>query len=192
METRRETASALYQLKLGHGYNKAYLFYIQETASAFYQLKLGHGYNKAYLFCIGKADSLRCSCRVQQTLEHLLFSCKWLRQDHKILRHDLSNSRLTLPLLLNTKQGIQATEHQLFKVSKRSISIDFLPLSILNAFLNSIPNVFSLLQALWQAHWPFIAADGFVTPPTVDVPDTTNTRTSQPAWPHRHDLGRGR
>jgi hypothetical protein len=81
----------------------------QETASAFYQLKLGHGYNKAYLFCIGKTDSPRCSCGALQTPEYLLLSCKWLRQDRRILHHDLSNARLTLPLLLNTKQGIQAT-----------------------------------------------------------------------------------
>jgi hypothetical protein len=29
-------------------------------------------------------------------------------------------------------------------------------------------------------------------PPTVDVSDTTNTRTRQPAWPHRYNPGRGR
>jgi hypothetical protein len=39
----------------------------RETASAFYQLKLGHGYNKAYLFRIGKADSLCFSCGALQT-----------------------------------------------------------------------------------------------------------------------------
>jgi hypothetical protein len=38
-----------------------------------------------------------------------LISCKWLRQDRRILHHDLSNARLKLPLLLNTNQGIQAT-----------------------------------------------------------------------------------
>jgi hypothetical protein len=48
------------------------------------------------------------------------------------------------------------TKRQLLKVSKSSISIDFLPLSFSKAFLNSIPNVFSLLQALWQARWPFL------------------------------------
>jgi hypothetical protein len=51
----------------------------QETAT-FYQLKLGHGYNKAYLFRIGKADSPRCSCGALQTPDHLLLSCKWLNQ----------------------------------------------------------------------------------------------------------------
>jgi hypothetical protein len=44
-------------------------------------------------------------------------------------------------------------------VSKRSIFIDSLSHPISNAFLNLIPNVFSLLQALWQARWP-VAAEG--------------------------------
>jgi ribonuclease HI len=81
----------------------------REIASAFYQLKLGHGYNKAYLHRIGQADSPLCSCGAKQTPEHLLLSCKWLRADRKILREDLCNKHLTLPLLLHTKQGITAT-----------------------------------------------------------------------------------
>lgn len=81
----------------------------REVASAFYQLKLGHGYNKAYLYRMGKADSPFCSCGAKQTPEHLLLSCKWLRADRKILRDELSNVHLTLPLLLHTKQGIAAT-----------------------------------------------------------------------------------
>ena len=81
----------------------------RETASAFYQLKIGHGYNKAYLFRIGKADSPICSCGTKQTPEHLLLSCKWLNKDRRVLRQDLSNAPLTLPLLLHTKQGIAAT-----------------------------------------------------------------------------------
>jgi hypothetical protein len=81
----------------------------RETASAFYKFRLGHGYNKAHLFCIGKADSPRCSCGAQQTPDHLLLSYKWLNHNHTILRNDLRNVRLTLPLLLHIKKGIQAT-----------------------------------------------------------------------------------
>jgi ribonuclease HI len=81
----------------------------REIASALYQLKLGHGYNKAYLFCIGKADSTRCNCGAQQTPDHLLLSCKWLNHNCRNLCNDLRNARLTLPLLLHTKKGIQAT-----------------------------------------------------------------------------------
>ena len=56
------------------------------------------------------------------------------------------------------------TEHQLFEVSERSIFIDFSSDLIFTAFLRSISNVTFLLQALWQARWPFVATDGFVTP----------------------------
>jgi hypothetical protein len=81
----------------------------REIASAFYQLKIGHGYNKAYLFRIGRADSPLCSCGAKQTPDHLLLSCKWLNNDRRILRQELSHAPLTLPLLLHTKQGITAT-----------------------------------------------------------------------------------
>jgi hypothetical protein len=39
----------------------------REIASAFYQLKIGHGYNKVYLHCIDKVDSPNCSCGAKQT-----------------------------------------------------------------------------------------------------------------------------
>jgi hypothetical protein len=81
----------------------------REIASAFYQLKIGHEYNKSYLFRIGKADSLLCSCGIIQTPEHLLLRYKWLNKDCRVLRQDLSNAHLTLPLFLHTKQGITAT-----------------------------------------------------------------------------------
>jgi hypothetical protein len=45
-------------------------------ASAFYQLKIGHGYNKAYLHRIDKVDSSNCSCGAKQKPEHLLLSCR--------------------------------------------------------------------------------------------------------------------
>ena len=56
-----------------------------------------------------KTDSPLCSCGAKQTPEHLLLSCKWLRADRKILRDELCNVHLTLPLLLHTKMGIAAT-----------------------------------------------------------------------------------
>jgi hypothetical protein len=81
----------------------------REIASAFYQLKIEHGYNKAYLHRIDKVDSPNCSCGTKQTPEHLLLSCKWYNSDRQILRQDLDNSPLTLPLLLHTRRGIEAT-----------------------------------------------------------------------------------
>jgi hypothetical protein len=80
----------------------------REIASAFYQLKIGHSYNKAYLHRTDKLDSLNCSCGAKQTPEHLLLSCKWYNSDRQILRQDLDNSPLTLPLLLHTQRGIEA------------------------------------------------------------------------------------
>jgi hypothetical protein len=87
----------------------------REIASAFYQLKIGHTYNKAYLHCIDKVDSPNCSCSAEQTPEHLLLSCKWYNSDRQILRQDLDNSALTLPLLLHTKRGIEATLAFIFR-----------------------------------------------------------------------------
>ena len=45
-------------------------------ASSFYQLKLGHGYIKAYLHRIGRAGNNRCRCGKKETAEHLLLSCR--------------------------------------------------------------------------------------------------------------------
>ena len=79
------------------------------TASTFYQLKLGHGYLKAYLARIRKSDSSHCSCGAIQTANHLLLSCKWYRQERRQLKETLKERHLTLPLLLHTKKGIAAT-----------------------------------------------------------------------------------
>jgi hypothetical protein len=81
----------------------------RKLSSAFFQLKLGHGYLKSYLFRIGKADSPLCSCGAKQTAEHLLLSCKWLKEERKVLTRDLDSKPLTLPLLLHTSLGIKAT-----------------------------------------------------------------------------------
>ena len=81
----------------------------RELASTFYQLKMGHGYMKAYLARIGKSDSSRCSCGAIQTADHLLLSCKWYRQERRRLKETLEEDNITLPLLLHTKKGIAAT-----------------------------------------------------------------------------------
>ncbi len=48
----------------------------RELASSFYQLKLGHGYIKSYLYRIGRAESDLCRCCKRETTKHLLLSCK--------------------------------------------------------------------------------------------------------------------
>ena len=81
----------------------------RETASAFYQLKTGHGYNKSYLHRIGKSETDSCSCGARQTPEHLLLSCKRNSEARKKLVEEMGTHRLTLPLLLHSKQGIEKT-----------------------------------------------------------------------------------
>ena len=81
----------------------------REVASAFYQLKIGHGYLKDHLYRITKSDSPLCSCGARQTPEHVLLSCKWLKDDRRILRDAMGGKHLTLRLLLHTKIGIEAT-----------------------------------------------------------------------------------
>ena len=81
----------------------------REIASAFYQLKIGHGYLKDHLYRITKSDSPLCSCGARQTPEHVLLSCKWLKDDRRILRDAMGGKHLTLRLLLHTKIGIEAT-----------------------------------------------------------------------------------
>ncbi|WP_432712296.1 reverse transcriptase domain-containing protein [Pedobacter sp.] len=82
----------------------------REIASAFYQLKTGHGYNKAYLARIGKTTSSNCRCSsAKQTAEHLLLHCKNYNKDRRKLVKDLGNKQPSLALLLHTTKGITAT-----------------------------------------------------------------------------------
>ena len=46
----------------------------RELASSFYQLKIGHGYLKSYLYRLGRTNSDRCRCGKKETAEHLLLS----------------------------------------------------------------------------------------------------------------------
>ncbi|KAF1931468.1 uncharacterized protein M421DRAFT_409215, partial [Didymella exigua CBS 183.55] len=78
----------------------------REIASAYYQLKLGHGYNKAYLYNIQKTESSKCSCGYTQTPQHLLLSCRNYREARKKIKSSLQETRLTMSLLLDTNRGI--------------------------------------------------------------------------------------
>jgi ribonuclease HI len=81
----------------------------RQVASAFYQLKLGHGFLKSYLNRIGRSDNDRCRCGKKETAEHLLLSCKDLAAARSRLRDRLQITRLNLKLLLHTKTGIEKT-----------------------------------------------------------------------------------
>jgi hypothetical protein len=80
----------------------------REQASAFFQLKLGHGYFRVYLAKLGHSGSNRCSCGGKETPEHLLLGCRELRRQQKILREGLG-SRASLKVLLHTKLGVECT-----------------------------------------------------------------------------------
>ena len=81
----------------------------RELASSFYQLKLGHGYIKSYLYRLGHSNNKFCQCSKKETAEHLLLSCKELKTARDKLKKDLEGNRLSLQLLLHTKPGIEKT-----------------------------------------------------------------------------------
>ena len=81
----------------------------RELASAFYQLKLGHGYFKSYLYCLGHTTSDRCKCGQKETPEHLLLSCTEHKVAREKLKSEMHKNRLSLPMLLHTKLGIKKT-----------------------------------------------------------------------------------
>jgi ribonuclease HI len=80
-------------------------------ASSFYQLKLGHGYIKAYLHRIGRAGNNRCRCGKKETAEHLLLSCRdtQLVTVRTKLKDKIQELRPSLRLLMHTKIGIEKT-----------------------------------------------------------------------------------
>jgi hypothetical protein len=80
----------------------------RELASSFYQLKFGHGYLRAYLAKLGHLEDDRCSCGGKETPEHLLLSCRDLRDQQKELRESLG-CRASLRVLLHTKTGVEKT-----------------------------------------------------------------------------------
>jgi hypothetical protein len=81
----------------------------REQASALFQLKLGHGYMKSYLYKLGHSESDLYCCKKKETIEHLLLSCKELGAARKELQDELQGTRLSLILLLHTKTGIEKT-----------------------------------------------------------------------------------
>jgi ribonuclease HI len=80
----------------------------RELASAFYQLKLGHGYIKSYLYRFNISTNDRCRCGKRETPEHLLLDCPIYREPRNKLRSELGY-KPSLPILLNTSLGIEKT-----------------------------------------------------------------------------------
>jgi len=90
-------------------------------SSAFYQLKIGHGYFKSYLYRLGHSSTSLCECGGKETPEHLLLSCTSYSKERSELAASLNTTsrRLTLATLLHTTQGIV---HTLSYISKTKIA----------------------------------------------------------------------
>lgn len=81
----------------------------RKVASAFFQLKLGHGYNRSYLHRLGHVTSDRCECGKKETPEHLLLCCNEYNSERLELKEKLNNNRLNFRLLMHTSLGIKYT-----------------------------------------------------------------------------------
>jgi hypothetical protein len=79
------------------------------TASAFFQLKIRHSYLKSYLQLLGHTSTNKCICGAKETPEHLLLSCSQFSLARIKLKDKLATNYLSLPLLLNTTPGIEAS-----------------------------------------------------------------------------------
>jgi ribonuclease HI len=84
----------------------------RELASSFFQLKLGHGYIKSYLYRLKLVANNKCKCGRIETTKHLLLDCSLFIGQRKALlkrvRDKIEVRALTLPLLLHTKAGIES------------------------------------------------------------------------------------
>jgi ribonuclease HI len=80
-------------------------------ASSFYQLKLGHGYLKSYLYRLGIIEDNKCRCGLVETAKHLIRDCSLYRAERKALYKKIKNKlgvkEVTLPILLHTRFGIE-------------------------------------------------------------------------------------
>jgi hypothetical protein len=85
----------------------------RELASSFFQLKLGHGYIKSYLYRLKLIANNKYKCGRIETTRHLLLECPLYKEQRRALlrrvREEVAVRALTLPLLLYTKIGIQNT-----------------------------------------------------------------------------------
>jgi hypothetical protein len=84
----------------------------REIASAFYQLKLGHGYFKSYLHKLGHVNNNRCRCGRQETPTHLLLSCPETGDARSVLKRNLRTQEIrdfTMKALLHNTKGVEAT-----------------------------------------------------------------------------------
>lgn len=81
----------------------------REIASAFFQLKLGHGYNKAYMKRINQSEYSNCRCGFTETPVHLLMYCTFYTEARDAMKKAFFNKiPLTLRTLMDTPNGVSA------------------------------------------------------------------------------------
>lgn len=93
----------------------------REPASAFYQLRIGHGYFKSYLYRFNHAISDRCRCSgtAAQTPRHLLLKCPITRPYRTLFIDALENLHPDFKDLFSTPRGISAMV-EFLKITKIS------------------------------------------------------------------------
>src|ERR1700709_1463092 len=83
---------------------------IRVLASSFFQLKIGHGYLKSYLYRLNLVSNNKYKCGLKETILYLLLYCKNYTLEHKALfiriREKIELRNITLPILFYTKIGI--------------------------------------------------------------------------------------
>ncbi|PQE32485.1 Ribonuclease H-like domain protein [Rutstroemia sp. NJR-2017a WRK4] len=72
-------------------------------------LKIRYGYLKSYLHLLGHTSTNKCICGAKETPEHLLLSCSRFSLARNKLKDKLATNYLSLPLLLDTTPGIEAS-----------------------------------------------------------------------------------
>ena len=81
----------------------------RQVASAFFQLKLGHGYFKNYLYKLGHTKSSKCECGQKETPEHLMLWCKKYKIERRELKEKFNGNSLNMKLIMHTGYGIKNT-----------------------------------------------------------------------------------
>lgn len=81
----------------------------RELASAYFQLKIGHGYNKSYLARVDNSGSNTCRCGFPETPVHLLMYCNWYNEARARMKQKyFENTPLALRVLMETLIGAKA------------------------------------------------------------------------------------
>ncbi|PQE30820.1 Ribonuclease H-like domain protein [Rutstroemia sp. NJR-2017a WRK4] len=72
-------------------------------------LKIRYSYLKSYLYLLGYTSTNKCICGAKETSEYLLLSCSYFSLARIKLKDKLAINYLSLPLLLDTTSGIEAS-----------------------------------------------------------------------------------